>query len=152
MRKSNTALISGRSNAGSLSITWGLFYLPPYSPELNLIEIVWKHAKYHWLDSVKQDVRPDKMIVAPHTGDASSPGPRKPLMLSSNSSSVVTNPNLKSVSQEHIRVGQIAPILAKLLRNLGCGRKAARTPRHDSAGDTVSLVQCFAALTSLSAR
>jgi transposase len=25
-----------------------LFYLPPYSPELNLIEIVWKHAKYHW--------------------------------------------------------------------------------------------------------
>ncbi|UIF89276.1 hypothetical protein KAF44_30355 (plasmid) [Cupriavidus necator] len=20
----------------------------PYSPELNLIEIVWKHAKYHW--------------------------------------------------------------------------------------------------------
>src|SRR5258706_13752663 len=25
-----------------------LFYLPPYSPELNLIEIIWKHAKYHW--------------------------------------------------------------------------------------------------------
>lgn len=25
-----------------------LYYLPPYSPELNLIEIVWKHAKYHW--------------------------------------------------------------------------------------------------------
>jgi transposase len=25
-----------------------LFYLPPYSPELNLIEIVWKHAMYHW--------------------------------------------------------------------------------------------------------
>ncbi|CAE6877227.1 hypothetical protein R75465_08681 [Paraburkholderia aspalathi] len=25
-----------------------LFYLPPYSPELNLIEIVWKHVKYHW--------------------------------------------------------------------------------------------------------
>jgi transposase len=25
-----------------------LFYLPPYSPELNLIEIVWKHMKYHW--------------------------------------------------------------------------------------------------------
>jgi transposase len=25
-----------------------LFYLPPYSSELNLIEIVWKHAKYHW--------------------------------------------------------------------------------------------------------
>ncbi len=25
-----------------------LFYLPPYSPELNLIEILLKHAKYHW--------------------------------------------------------------------------------------------------------
>lgn len=25
-----------------------LMYLPPYSPELNPIEIVWKHAKYHW--------------------------------------------------------------------------------------------------------
>lgn len=25
-----------------------LYFLPPYSPELNLIEIVWKHAKYHW--------------------------------------------------------------------------------------------------------
>jgi len=25
-----------------------LFYLPPYSPELNRIEILWKHAKYHW--------------------------------------------------------------------------------------------------------
>ncbi|HWW99939.1 IS630 family transposase [Collimonas sp.] len=25
-----------------------LFYLPTYSPELNKIEILWKHAKYHW--------------------------------------------------------------------------------------------------------
>ena len=25
-----------------------LFYLPPYSPELNLIEILWKKLKYHW--------------------------------------------------------------------------------------------------------
>ncbi|MDC9583062.1 transposase, partial [Xenorhabdus sp. PR6a] len=25
-----------------------LLYLPTYSPELNLIEIVWKQAKYHW--------------------------------------------------------------------------------------------------------
>ena len=25
-----------------------LYYLPPYSPELNRIEIVWKHAKYFW--------------------------------------------------------------------------------------------------------
>lgn len=29
----------------------GLFlkYLPPYSPELNLIEILWRFIKYHWL-------------------------------------------------------------------------------------------------------
>lgn len=26
-----------------------LYYLPPYSPELNLIEILWKRIKYHWL-------------------------------------------------------------------------------------------------------
>jgi transposase len=25
-----------------------LIHLPPYSPELNLIEIVWKKLKYHW--------------------------------------------------------------------------------------------------------
>ncbi len=25
-----------------------LIHLPPYSPELNPIEIVWKHLKYHW--------------------------------------------------------------------------------------------------------
>lgn len=25
-----------------------LYYLPPYSPELNRIEILWKHAKYFW--------------------------------------------------------------------------------------------------------
>ena len=25
-----------------------LCYLPPYSPELNMIEILWKQAKYHW--------------------------------------------------------------------------------------------------------
>jgi transposase len=25
-----------------------LIYLPPYSPELNLIEIVWNKLKYHW--------------------------------------------------------------------------------------------------------
>jgi transposase len=25
-----------------------LIFLPPYSPELNLIEIVWKKLKYHW--------------------------------------------------------------------------------------------------------
>jgi hypothetical protein len=25
-----------------------LFFLPTYSPELNLIELLWKQAKYHW--------------------------------------------------------------------------------------------------------
>lgn len=32
-----------------------LLYLPPYSPELNKIEILWKHIKYYWLpfDSYK---------------------------------------------------------------------------------------------------
>jgi transposase len=25
-----------------------LYFIPAYSPELNLIEILWKHAKYHW--------------------------------------------------------------------------------------------------------
>jgi transposase len=25
-----------------------LLYLPPYNPELNLIEILWKHTKYYW--------------------------------------------------------------------------------------------------------
>jgi transposase len=29
-----------------------LFYLPPYSPELNMIEILWKQAKYHWRNFV----------------------------------------------------------------------------------------------------
>jgi len=27
-----------------------IYFLPPYSPELNLIEIVWKRIKYQWLD------------------------------------------------------------------------------------------------------
>lgn len=26
-----------------------LYWLPPYSPELNLIEILWHHIKYQWL-------------------------------------------------------------------------------------------------------
>lgn len=26
-----------------------VYFLPPYSPELNLIEILWKHIKYYWL-------------------------------------------------------------------------------------------------------
>jgi transposase len=27
-----------------------LLYLPPYSPELNIIEILWKFIKYHWME------------------------------------------------------------------------------------------------------
>ena len=27
-----------------------LFYLPPYSPELNSIEILWRFMKYEWID------------------------------------------------------------------------------------------------------
>ena len=26
-----------------------IYFLPPYSPELNLIEILWRRVKYHWL-------------------------------------------------------------------------------------------------------
>jgi len=41
-----------------------LVYLPPYSPELNLIEILWKMIKYYWLpmsayysfDTLKQEL------------------------------------------------------------------------------------------------
>lgn len=41
-----------------------LYYLPPYSPELNRIEILWKQAKYFWRkflhltgDSLREEVR-----------------------------------------------------------------------------------------------
>ncbi len=27
-----------------------LLYLPPYSPELNIIEILWRFVKYHWIE------------------------------------------------------------------------------------------------------
>ena len=30
-----------------------LYYLPPYSPELNRIEILWKQAKYFWRKSTR---------------------------------------------------------------------------------------------------
>jgi transposase len=26
-----------------------IYFLPPYSPELNLIEILWRRIKYHWI-------------------------------------------------------------------------------------------------------
>ncbi|WP_280985105.1 transposase [Desulfobacter postgatei] len=28
-----------------------LYFIPKYSPELNLIEILWKHIKYFWLST-----------------------------------------------------------------------------------------------------
>ncbi len=28
---------------------WVVVYLPPYSPELNIIEILWKKIKYEWI-------------------------------------------------------------------------------------------------------
>ena len=27
-----------------------IFFLPPYSPELNIIEILWRFIKYEWLE------------------------------------------------------------------------------------------------------
>lgn len=27
-----------------------LLYLPPYSPQLNIIEILWRFIKYYWID------------------------------------------------------------------------------------------------------
>jgi len=27
----------------------GIYFIPPYSPELNLIEIFWRFVKYRWL-------------------------------------------------------------------------------------------------------
>ena len=27
-----------------------IFYLPPYSPQLNPIEILWRFMKYHWIE------------------------------------------------------------------------------------------------------
>ena len=27
-----------------------VFYLPPYAPELNLIEILWRFMKYEWIE------------------------------------------------------------------------------------------------------
>ncbi len=27
-----------------------LLYLPPYSPQLNIIEILWKFMKYYWIE------------------------------------------------------------------------------------------------------
>lgn len=28
-----------------------LYFIPKYSPELNLIEILWKHIKYYWISA-----------------------------------------------------------------------------------------------------
>nr|WP_244590391.1 transposase [Xenorhabdus stockiae] len=34
-----------------------LLYLPAYNPELNLIEIIWKQAKYHTGDVLSLELR-----------------------------------------------------------------------------------------------
>lgn len=50
-----------------------LLYLPPYSPELNLIEILWKHAKYHWRRFVtwaKDQVREEAVKLMQGFGSA----------------------------------------------------------------------------------
>ncbi|MGY6256867.1 IS630 family transposase [Paraburkholderia fungorum] len=60
-----------------------LFYLPPYSPELNLSK------SYESMPST--------------TGDVSPLGRRKPSMLRSGSCSPVIDQNLKSVSPEHLK-------------------------------------------------
>ena len=41
-----------------------IFYLPPYSPELNPIEMVWKFMKYYWieLDAYKSAVEMKKYV------------------------------------------------------------------------------------------
>lgn len=36
-----------------------LYFLPPYSPELNRIEILWRHIKYKWLPPERRD--PDQL-------------------------------------------------------------------------------------------
>jgi hypothetical protein len=58
-----------------------LFYLPPYSPELNLIKIVWKQA-YHWRNLVtwtKETIYDEVRNLLGHTA-----------------------PNSKSISPEHL--------------------------------------------------
>lgn len=42
-----------------------LFYLPPYSPQLNLIEILWRKIKYEWLepkDFTSKDTLKDALL------------------------------------------------------------------------------------------
>jgi len=41
-----------------------VFYLPPYSPELNPIEILWKFMKYYWieLDAYKSTTNMKKYV------------------------------------------------------------------------------------------
>lgn len=40
-----------------------IFYLPPYSPHLNLIETLWRKLKYEWLDS-KDYIQEDTLFYA----------------------------------------------------------------------------------------
>jgi len=43
-----------------------IFWLPTYSPKLNLIEILWKFIKYEWVD-VGQPSCTDKFCLLPTT-------------------------------------------------------------------------------------
>ena len=45
-----------------------LLYLPPYSPELNIIEILWRFIKYHWMEmSAFQSYVKDERVCAENT-------------------------------------------------------------------------------------
>lgn len=43
----STAFLAKRDDWAACGV--GLHYLPTYSPELNLIEILWRNVKYQWL-------------------------------------------------------------------------------------------------------
>jgi transposase len=43
--------IQDKYRHGKIKI-FSFFFLPPYSPHLNFIEILWRRIKYHWLKSV----------------------------------------------------------------------------------------------------
>ena len=47
-----------------------IFYLPPYSPHLNLIEILWRKLKYEWL-------RPEDYLAEDNLFYAVNPNPSR---------------------------------------------------------------------------
>lgn len=40
-----------------------LFYLPPYSLDLNLDELVWNHLKYHCIGKLLMKTKPELQMV-----------------------------------------------------------------------------------------